>query len=129
MNKKVESKLTSVGLKVTEARCAILDILISYKSPQNYEQIKSKMSMKMDKATFYRNMQAFEKKGLINKFESKKRVWHYELGKANHAHFMCGDCEEILCLDLEIPKSLIKCEISSIAIKGRCENCIKKEST
>lgn len=127
MGKEIVSKLTSVGLKVTDARVAILEVLTLYKKPQNYEQIKSKMSISMDKATFYRNMQTFEKNGLVNKFESKDRVWHYEIGGASHAHFMCEVCKKILCFEMDIPKNLNRCEISSMTLKGKCEECLKKE--
>lgn len=129
MDKKIRSKLSSVGLKVTEARCAILRVLAKNKSPQNYEQIKKRMLLSIDKATFYRNMQTFEEKGLINKFESEDRVWHYELGKRNHAHFMCSVCKKILCLNLDIPNQLNMYEITSITFKGICKNCLKKEKS
>ncbi len=119
----LKSTLIEAGLKVTDARIALLDILTRAKGPQNYEQIKEQLSFSMDKTTFYRNMQTFEKKNLINKFESKDRVWHFELGRSSHAHFMCESCSKIECLDFQIPKELKNCDISSVALKGTCKEC------
>ena len=48
------------GLKKTEARSAILDVLKIAKAPMSYEQIKGQMEQVMDKATFYRNVAKFE---------------------------------------------------------------------
>ncbi len=126
MNEKIISILTLSKLKVTDARCALLEVFLKSKTPLNYEQIKSKLSFNMDKTTFYRNVQTFEKKGIINKFESKDRVWHYELATETHAHFMCEVCSKIECLDIEIPSILKECEISTVTLKGKCEDCIQE---
>ncbi len=132
MNKKIDEKiisiLTNANLKITEARCELLKILLSANAPQNYEQIKAKLSFPMDKTTFYRNMQTFEKKALINKFESKDRVWHYEIGSDTHAHFMCEVCSKIECLELDIPPLLKGYEVSTVTLKGKCDECLGESS-
>ena len=42
------------GLKITDARSAILRVLKAARSPMSYEQMKVQMEQAMDKATFYR---------------------------------------------------------------------------
>lgn len=126
MDEKIELLLNSNGLKITKTRCILLQTLFKSSAPMSYEQIKSKMPFSMDKATFYRNMQTFEKKGLINKFESKDRVSHYELGKGNHAHFMCEECQKIACIDMKVPFDLGEYHVTNITLKGKCKACINK---
>ncbi len=128
MNEKIISILNSANLKITDARCALLGVLLENKTPQNYEQIKKQLPFSMDKTTFYRNMQTFEKKEIINKFESKDRVWHYEIGADTHAHFMCEVCSKIECLELEIPQSLKTYKVSTVTLKGKCKDCAEENS-
>ncbi len=124
MDKKIVYILNENMLKSTEARRKILEILLKSKKPISYEQIKSNLSM--DKATFYRNMQTFEKHFIVSKFESAHRVWHYELKKSNHAHFICNECENIECIELKKPLEIQSCEVQNITIKGKCKKCLKK---
>ena len=51
-------------IKLTNARKAILEVLIDSNKPLSYEDIKDFISM--DKATFYRNVAIFEAENLIN---------------------------------------------------------------
>ncbi len=125
MDKKIELLLSEKKLKITDARKKILKILLGSKKPLNYEQIKLNTNLNMDKATFYRNMQTFEKKSIVSKFESKDRVWHYEISKHNHAHFMCNECKKIECIDLKSPLYLPFHEIKNITLKGTCKECLE----
>lgn len=126
MDEKIISLLNSNDLKITKTRCVILEILLGNNSPMNYEQIKQKMSFSMDKATFYRNMLTFEKKEIINKFESKDRVSYYEINRGNHAHFMCEKCQKIECIDIPDEFNLDKYHVTGITIKGKCKECFNK---
>lgn len=126
MDEKIKSLLNSKKIKITDARYMILNILSNHNSPMNYEQIKAKMPFSMDKATFYRNILTFEKKGLVNKFESKDRVSYYELGKGNHAHFMCEKCQKIVCIDIPVPFKLDEYHITNITLKGKCKECFNQ---
>ncbi|PID48012.1 MAG: Fur family transcriptional regulator [Proteobacteria bacterium] len=127
MHKKAREILTKSNLKITDTRCAILSLLLKSNSPVNYDQIKEKLSL--DKATFYRNMIIFEKKGIINKFESKNRVWHYEIGESKHAHFICELCHEIVCFKTKVPFEMEGCHVTSMTLKGFCAKCSKKLAT
>lgn len=111
------------SLKMTKARLDILDILISSTKPLSYEDIKPKLSVFMDKTTFYRNVATLEESSIINKVEADDKRWYFELTKKNHGHFFCRVCNEVECIyDIEIN---IKdgYTIDNIIIKGICKNC------
>ena len=109
------------GLKKTEARSAILDVLKIAKAPMSYEQIKGQMEQVMDKATFYRNVAKFEELGIVHKFESDDRKWYFELSTSTHAHFICEACHQITCMDVDLGP--MDAEVKSIVLKGTCKEC------
>lgn len=119
----MRKNLTTHGLKATEARLAILEVLSNNSSPQSYEQIKPNLPSSINKTTFYRNMALFEEHGIVSKFESKDRVWFYEFGDGCHAHFMCEKCKKIICLHISTPFLHEKNYIKKVIYQGWCEDC------
>ncbi len=109
------------GLKITDARSAILRVLKAARSPMSYEQMKVQMEQAMDKATFYRNIAKFEELGMVHKFESDDRKWYFELSTSTHAHFICEACHQITCMDVDL--GLVDAEVKSIVLKGTCKEC------
>ena len=109
------------GLKITDARSAILRVLKAARSPMSYEQMKVQMEQAMDKATFYRNIAKFEELGMVHKFESDDRKWYFELSTSTHAHFICEACHQITCMDVDL--GLEAAEVESIVLKGTCKEC------
>ena len=108
-------------LKMTDARSAIVRVLQGAKSPMSYEQMKSRMDVEMDKATFYRNIAKFEVLGMVDKFEANDRKWYFEFSKGMHAHFICEACHQITCMDINL--GTIEGEVKSIVLKGTCKEC------
>jgi Fur family ferric uptake transcriptional regulator len=111
------------NIKFTTAREMILDILSQAKSPLSYEQIRSKMSTDMDKATFYRNISLFEEANIVQKFESDERKWYFEFFKKTHAHFICESCHSVTCIDFEINPDIKEYSVKNIILKGICNIC------
>jgi len=111
-------------LKVTPARKKLLDIFHQSGQPLCYEDLKEEI--KMDKATFYRNMHTFEEKGIMNGFESSDKKRYYEIHKKNHAHFICTTCHKVECLDTLSELALSGYEIDNIIIHGKCQSCTSK---
>lgn len=109
------------GLKITNARRAILRVLKEAKAPMNYDQIKIQMEQAMDKATFYRNIAKFEELGMVHKFESDDRKWYFELSTSMHAHFICEMCHKITCMEVDLGP--VDAEVKSIVLKGTCKEC------
>lgn len=121
MHDHIKALFVKHKIKHTHARLAIIEVLKEAKSPLNYEQIKAKMSLAMDKATFYRNIAMFEASGMIHKFESDDRKWYFELSSTMHAHFICDACHQIKCI--EINMDTLEEDVKSIVLKGTCKEC------
>ncbi|MCG3704292.1 Fur family transcriptional regulator [Aliarcobacter butzleri] len=112
-------------IKLTNARKAILEVLIDSNKPLSYEDIKDFISM--DKATFYRNVAIFEEENLINSFESNDKKRYFEIKKNQHSHFICTNCSKIECIHEKLNLTLPEYKIENIIIKGICKECLKKE--
>jgi Fe2+ or Zn2+ uptake regulation protein len=114
-------------LKLTSARQELLDIFEDEKRPISFEDVKHKI--KMDKATFYRNVSKFEKESIINSFESNDKKRYYEMQETPHAHFICNSCNGIECLESVQPIELEGYLINAMIFKGICKSCNKESET
>jgi len=121
MSEQLQNVFQEYNIKFTTARASILEVLKVANSPLSYEQIKEKMSVTMDKATFYRNIAKFEELGMVHKFESDDRKWYFELSSTTHAHFICEQCHKITCMNVDIGN--VEGEVTSIVLKGTCKEC------
>jgi len=119
----IEKIINSKNIKLTNARKAILEILISSDKPLSYEDIKNKLSM--DKATFYRNITKFEEEDIINSFESNDKKRYFEIQKTKHSHFICTTCSKIECIHEKLDLNLSEYQIDNIIIKGICPKCLE----
>jgi Fur family ferric uptake transcriptional regulator len=117
-------KIQQSGLKATPSRVELLKNLYQSNSPQSYEDVKKNLSISIDKATFYRNMSAFEDKGFISSIESPDKRRYYEYRNIEHAHFICLECNNIECLKEDVI-SLDGYKIETITVKGYCPQCLK----
>lgn len=120
----IEKLTNNKNIKLTNARKAILEILISSDKPLSYEDIKSELSM--DKATFYRNITKFEEESIINSFESNDKKRYFEIQKTKHSHFICTACSKVECIHEKLNLNLVSYQIDNIIIKGICPNCLNK---
>jgi Fur family transcriptional regulator, ferric uptake regulator len=121
MSEQLQKVFQEYNIKFTAARASILEVLKVAKNPLSYEQIKEKMCVKMDKATFYRNIAKFEALGMVHKFESDDRKWYFELSRTTHAHFICEQCHKITCMEVDLGN--VEGEVTSIVLKGTCKEC------
>lgn len=110
------------NIKLTNARKAILEILIDSNKPLSYEDVKNDLSM--DKATFYRNITKFEEENIISSFESNDKKRYFEIQKVPHSHFICSNCSKIECIHQKLDINLENHQIDTIIIKGLCPSCI-----
>jgi Fur family transcriptional regulator, ferric uptake regulator len=118
---KTENILKERNLKSTEARKALLKVLLHVDRPVCFEDIKDRLEM--DKTTFYRNISKFEEKSIVSGFESNDKKRYYELSQAPHMHFVCDICHHIECLHNPLPVMPEGCSVSDVVVKGRCKNC------
>lgn len=119
----IKNIIEEKNLKLTSARRELLEIFTSAKRPLSFEDIKDKI--KMDKATFYRNVSKFESESILNSFESNDKKRYYEIQNFPHAHFICNNCNTIECLENMQPIELEGYKIMDMIFKGLCKNCNK----
>jgi Fur family transcriptional regulator, ferric uptake regulator len=108
-------------LKLTSARKELLEIFSVEKKPISFEDVKHKI--KMDKATFYRNVSKFEQESILSSFESNDKKRYYEIKESPHAHFICNSCNIIECLQNPQPVKLDGYKIMDTIFKGTCKSC------
>lgn len=101
-------------IAVSELRIQILEVLGRSKIPLSFESF----SLDANKTTFYRNMELFQKEGIIVQTELNRKRF-YELANRARAYFVCEVCHEFQ--DIQMPK--IGKKIKSVLIKGVCQKC------
>jgi Fur family ferric uptake transcriptional regulator len=128
--------LSSVGLRTTAARTAVIRWLQKSESPATHADIATDLvPLGFDKATVFRNLNDLVEAGLVSRTELGDHVWRFELRDAahpdgsHHPHFVCIDCGRITCLpDIDFAnaaqKTLTKLgKVSEILIRGHCTAC------
>jgi Fe2+ or Zn2+ uptake regulation protein len=122
-------------IKNTKARTAILEILENSTEALDAEEIHKVCSEKgidLDFSTVYRNLDLFESKGIVEKFDLGNSKYSYIVKREAHKHLLhcklCSKEVEIECPMLQI-EELIKSRtgFSSIEhelrIEGICKEC------
>lgn len=94
--------LSSNGYRITDARTAIFKLLSS-PEPQSIRQILAKANGKVDRVSIYRNIEVFEKLGIVHRVYVG---WKYKIElsddfMAHHHHLSCLDCGKIIDIDDE----------------------------
>lgn len=115
-------KINSHGLRLTQPRQKILEILSGQSHPISFEEY-SALDPLLDKSTFYRNMQTFETAHIVQGIESDEGKRYFELAHDLHPHFICQNCHTITCLQPIASPSIEGYQISSITYKGKCPLC------
>jgi len=93
-----ETLLKKAGLKKTDARVALLDLLASASKPLSAKALSAKLAKKaVDRVTVYRMLEALSEKGIVRHVEIGSREAHYELTdtRADHHHVICLECKKI----------------------------------
>lgn len=128
------------GIRATKARSSVLDFIISSSDCVSVQSIfdELKKIMDIDLATVYRSINLFHENGIIREIRHSSETSFYEMNCIHnpvHPHFICGNCNQIKCLesiDDGIISEILKCDIKDkiesmeIIIKGICEKCLKK---
>ena len=134
-------ELRRYQLRVTEARIAILQVLVEKHGPFTVEEIYKQITKKTcDLATIYRSLSSLEKTGLIRRCEFGDGTARYELSEHenhHHHHLICRYCKKFEVLDdcelQEIDRVAKKRgyeEIShSLEFFGICPACQEKQSS
>ena len=133
--RKIEKLLSSVNLRRTSSRVAILGVLLSVRKPQTADQIAANLAPAgPNKVTIYRTLESFLAAGLVHKAFLQGRTWHFELSgncteSQCHPHFTCTNCGDTHCLtemSLPMAKSPYKGFVigrQRVQLEGLCPKC------
>ena len=127
--------LKSKELKVTKGRIAILKVLYEADRSLSVENILEeckKFGVDINLSTVYRGVEAFEEKGIIDKFSLNNGRFSYRIKGDEHKHLLqCSVCHkeiEVQCPMKQI-EELVQSETGftltehNLIMKGVCEEC------
>ncbi len=138
LNNRARQMLRTARLYCTEARIAILKVLLQARRPVRQDQIAEQLTEKTtNKVTIYRTLESLVKVGLVHRAFMHERAWHFEL--ANHCsetqchpHFTCSNCGTTYCL-MEFSMPMAPSHYKGFAIhhqqvrlEGLCPACREK---
>lgn len=135
-----ENLLRENGLKVTNNRLQILELLQQSSAPMTAEEIYLKLreNSELNVSTAYRILSAFEEKRIVLKHQGCDSKAYYQLFNETHKHYIiCSECKTRVdvtnCPLCELEKRLEKetgYEISGHRLEfvGKCPQCQKQEN-
>lgn len=96
---KIKEILQQKGLKATPQRIVVYDALrsdISHPSPETiYTRVYKKIPS-ISKATVYKILETFEKKGIVSVVSSHHNTTRYDPLTSRHHHIVCKKCNKIV---------------------------------
>ncbi|MCM8785084.1 MAG: transcriptional repressor [Candidatus Omnitrophica bacterium] len=138
---KYKKLLKENGLKITPKRFAIISYFLKnnkYFTPYEIWKFMKKKFKKIGLPTIYRNLEQFEKIGILTRVEGEENRFYYGIckktNKKHHHHIICTSCHKIS--DFEICNfGQLKKQVEEITefdikehhlfLKGICQNCKK----
>ncbi len=135
LDDKARQTLKQAKLYRTEARIAILQVLMEAARPLRQDQIAGQLTKRaLNKVTVYRTLQSLVEVGLVHRAFTYKRAWHFELAnhcteKQCHPHFTCTNCGITHCLtDISLPMATIPrkgfiISRQQVRLEGLCPAC------
>ena len=141
------------GLKSTASRLEVLAVLARNQNPLTHQDLLKQLPDSFDRVTLYRVLDWLLQNKVIHRVAGEDRAWRFQLNASqsnkttyskstalsknktvrqhDHAHFQCGDCGKVFCLDNvypklthDIPADFVVDSIE-LNIKGKCANCKK----
>ena len=126
--------LEGAGLSPTMQRVAVLRYLLLNEDHPTvktiYQAVKKEIPT-LSKTTVYNTLEAFKESSLVITVSSDSDEQHYDIGLADHMHFVCRVCGDIYDMkpaQLRI-KSVMdghKIEQHDITLRGVCKKCRKE---
>lgn len=144
------------GLKSTTSRLEVTAVLAQNNDPLTHQDILKQLPISFDRVTLYRVLDWLLHNKVIHRVAGEDRAWHFQInaGTGNstqysnstalsrnktitqhsHAHFQCGSCGKVFCLDDVHPKltrnipTNFTVDTIELNIKGKCANCQNQSS-
>lgn len=135
--RKFDSALDSLKkerLRITEPRKALLRLLVGLSKPLSAEEVHESLGAEaFDLVTIYRNLEAFENAGIVNRIptESGKSLFELNAEQHHYHHIICRKCHRTEKLDsceaIKLEKLAFDLGYSEIThvleLYGVCETC------
>jgi len=126
--------LRSEGLRITEPRIAVLQVLLNAARPLTQEQIAETLGPDApNKVTIYRVLEALLEADIAHKAFLQDRTWHFEPAHRCtqhqcHPHFSCTRCGRTDCLtqmNMPLAPGLAgyRIEHQRVQLEGLCPKC------
>jgi Fur family transcriptional regulator, ferric uptake regulator len=131
----VKLLLHEKGLKATQNRVSLLQVLNDYKGAIPYSSLQKDLQP-IDRVTLYRTLEVLLDKGIIHKAYQENNDTYYAIcdhkcddseHNHEHIHFKCTECDTVSSEDIDIPIELqlpnYKIDKVAINIEGVCKKC------
>ena len=137
-----EEYLQSRGMRQTEQRKVILDLVFRQHEHFDADQLIDKLPAKGEKdyvsrPTVYRTLGEFVDAGLLRKFELEGRaVYEHDYGYPRHDHLHCTKCGALIEFQSDALTELrtqlasehqFRVESHQLIISGTCNDCVKNK--
>lgn len=125
------------GLRATQARTAVLTVLLNAGSALSHAEIQDHLQ-DLDRVTLYRVLDWLVDHHLVHSITGQDRARRFQVSQPKvphqHAHFKCIQCGKVFCLDavsIKQPEPLPRhftVDSVELNIHGHCADCsaIKK---
>lgn len=132
--KDLSALLRKNGSSLTKPRKIVFDLLLD-QEPQTMRVLVQRANGKIDRATVYRIVELFERRGIVHRLNIgwKYKIELSDVFLGHHHHFYCTNCHRTYSL---APSTMLETMIDSVAAKegfaprghqleitGRCQNC------
>ncbi len=131
--------LKQKGVKVTQNRLELVNILEKANNPLNQKDIESRLKEQPDRVTLYRNLKFLVDHEMVHKIEVNGSVTSYSLNRVNltdghnseHLHFHCSTCNKVICMpqclikEYDLPEGFTQ-QSSKLIVDGTCNLCNTK---
>jgi Fur family ferric uptake transcriptional regulator len=133
----IDALLRSRGLRRTNPRVAVLQLMFAHPKPWSHGDITAALEPAgHDRATVYRNLMDLAEANILVRSDLGDHIWRFSLrlehdDAAAHAHFVCTDCGGVTCLpeasvtvrpSKQAPKALRKRDVV-VHVRGLCDAC------
>jgi Fur family ferric uptake transcriptional regulator len=133
--------LKSNGLRVTQARIEILDVLMQQHGPLSHQQIEGIIlghGSHIDRVTIYRTLHSLTECGILHRVMGIDRSFSYAFKNTHdheehhgieHPHFVCEKCALTFCLpEVEVQQNIptpsgFELKHTEVKLFGYCPEC------
>jgi Fur family transcriptional regulator, ferric uptake regulator len=131
----VDSLLHAHQLHKTPCRADVIKALASSELALSEKELKERLNFDYDRSTLFRTLRKFIQTGIIHSVAIDGQDIRYAINHKHpdqsahyHAHFHCGRCNSVVCLEqVAIQQPLIpegfEAEEFNLVINGKCPAC------